>query len=742
MAAETELERLVVRLTGDSKDFTKSMEDSSKAAVAAAGKVEEAGKKVEGISSRMKALGQAALGTLTALGAGEWLKEAKNAYGEQAGAERKLKAALEVNGRTVNTLFKDYMDFAGGIQKVTVVADEMTLGLIKQAELLGVTGEAAKRAARNAIALGAVWDGQADGYIRMTALLEQGKLGRIGMLLGMGELEEGADKVAVAQEKLAKMFQFATKEAKSLGGQTKQLENNYNNLLEKFGAIIAETSKPVKTAVLDWGSKVTAMFEAMPKVVKQLIVAVAALALSFGSLVAIVGLAKVVKLAGAFVTVRTAVLAVLGTIPAIAMFILPWVAAAAAVVGLTKAVISLNAEASKLYKSLEDSLKAGKDLQNTQVKRFTEGTTQTMGKAGGMVFGEQKQEFLTKELAKAQKLMTGYQNNVNSTKKLISDNYIALDAMLGNKMLEQLNANLSEHEQMLGLAKDRTEQINAELMKLKAPAMDPQLIETIAELTRSLEIAAMTIGKTAEEAELLKLKLKGATDEMLANAEGLMRMNDQLKKQAELDANIKSTIAALEDEAAAFGNTADEIKLMKLQQQGANEEQLKTVKRLMDNNAACEKYTKQVERAKQIMEEFATPQEQAAVKLAELKELFDAGVLPIEAYERAVKSVQEALAKAGGEAKSAADSFDAAASGSAEAISRIAKFRESIKVNNKRGNVPGMPGQDANMPVPGRHGEANAPAGNREELGLFKQIVQILGKIADKPMVELEVADA
>lgn len=242
---------MVVRLMGDGTDYQSMLGEAQSATQAATSAIMAGGKSIEGISTSIRGFATAAVQSLAALGAVNWLKGALHSFQEQASVERQLTNIMEINGRQVETLMGQYQEFASAIQQTTTVADEQALALIKQAELFGVTGDAAMRAAKNAIALAAVHGGEAGGFVRQTAMLEQGKLGRLSMLLGMGELEEGTDKVAAAQEKLAKMFQFAQKESQSLGGQIKQLKNFYDDLMEDFGKVISEFTKPMRLEIID-----------------------------------------------------------------------------------------------------------------------------------------------------------------------------------------------------------------------------------------------------------------------------------------------------------------------------------------------------------------------------------------------------------------------------------------------------------------------------------------------------------
>jgi len=129
---------LKVRVLADTKKFTSQMKSVQS-------RVKEVGK---GVARAGKMISAVATTSITAFGA-----TSVKAFDEQAKAEGRLRAALVANGREVNTLFKDYAEFASALQQITTVGDESTLQMIQVSESMGLSGEQAKRSVKNAIAL-------------------------------------------------------------------------------------------------------------------------------------------------------------------------------------------------------------------------------------------------------------------------------------------------------------------------------------------------------------------------------------------------------------------------------------------------------------------------------------------------------------------------------------------------------------------------------------------------------------
>lgn len=265
---ETELERLVVRLTGDGEEYMRMLKQAQNETRETAQIVEQQGKVIESFGNKLTGFASGALSFLGSLGIRNWLNEAQAAYQEQYRADNRLRAMLEINGREVDKQFKRYQEFAAEMMNVAAAADETTIAMLQQAESMGVTGAAAERAVRNVIAA------QASGIhigIRQAVLLEQGVLGRLGRQLGNLGSGSEQEKIAKAQEKLTKMFGLAELQGKSA---FKQLGIAWGELMEDFGKSFNELMKPiveVKTAIINW-------FRSLSEGSKQAIVVLGAVA--------------------------------------------------------------------------------------------------------------------------------------------------------------------------------------------------------------------------------------------------------------------------------------------------------------------------------------------------------------------------------------------------------------------------------------------------------------------------------
>lgn len=281
---ETELERLVVRLTGDGEEYMRMLKQAQDQTRETAQIVEEQGKRIEGFSSNLRGFASSALSALAGLGIRNFLSESLAAWNEQEKAEKRLRAMYQVNERETEAAITRAKQFAEEMQNLTATADENTLAMLQQAEAMGVTGANAERAIRNVIAA------QAAGIhigVRQAALLEQGVLGRLGRQLG--DLGQGSEqeKIAKAQEKLKKMFALAELDGKSA---FKQLGVAWSELMEDFGKTFKQLMSPIvemKTSIINW-------FRSLSDGTKQFIVVLGGVVLAVLSISAAITTAGII----------------------------------------------------------------------------------------------------------------------------------------------------------------------------------------------------------------------------------------------------------------------------------------------------------------------------------------------------------------------------------------------------------------------------------------------------------------
>lgn len=313
---------LVAYVKANISDFKKKMNEVSQ-------KTEQVGKRMQDLGKSMSKYVTApiiAMGTVAVAN-----------YAKQEKAERKLAAAIRATGGDVNNNLKRFKDFASGLQGVTTVGDEVSLGMLQMATTMGLSADASERAVKNAIAMESAFGVSAESAMRYTAALEQGDATMLKRYIpALRDVKDESELVAKAQEILGNAFEVAKDDALTFGGQMAQLKNSAGDLMEEFGKVIAGAITPLIGALknaIKW-------MQGLDDRTKKIIAVVGGLAAAMGPLMIVLG---------TFVKTILPALVAGGKMVAASFFPIT-----AIVLGVYGAYKLLNIEASKTAKILDE----------------------------------------------------------------------------------------------------------------------------------------------------------------------------------------------------------------------------------------------------------------------------------------------------------------------------------------------------------------------------------------------------
>lgn len=251
MASETEVERLIVRLVGDTEDYQQKMDEANNTAQETGADVEEAGEKVEKLGGQLGTFAQNAASALASLGLGDMLRDA---FFEFANAEQvmiRMNAAIATNGGNVDELSARYDNFAVSVERSTGADGDAIRSSLMLAESMGVTGDAALLAAQNAVGLSAIYGGQADSYIRATAALENGDVALVRRILRLNDVADDAEVARIAYERMGAGMEIAEQMGQSSLGRLTILGHLYGDAMEEVGKAVAEAVQPAVEVLSD-----------------------------------------------------------------------------------------------------------------------------------------------------------------------------------------------------------------------------------------------------------------------------------------------------------------------------------------------------------------------------------------------------------------------------------------------------------------------------------------------------------
>ena len=259
MATKNIVGHLVYKVTGDSKELDTSLKGSQD-------RVAKFSKFV------MSALGIGgaviAIRGLIRIG-----KDLVAAYAVQEKAEASLSAAIRATGGDVDNLMEQYKTFASGIQDVTTVGDEQTLGLLQQAESLGIARDKMREAAQGAIGLSKAFGIDMNTALRGIALAYEGNYAQLSRYIpALRTASDEAERQAILQEAMANGFQIARAEAETSTGAMLQLQNAIGDLKEQGGRALADFMHPAVewlTQIVEQAVKATAEMTRLRELVKE-----------------------------------------------------------------------------------------------------------------------------------------------------------------------------------------------------------------------------------------------------------------------------------------------------------------------------------------------------------------------------------------------------------------------------------------------------------------------------------------
>lgn len=593
MAAETELERLVVRLVGDGSSYMAMLKGAEQ--------------ENEKVVNRVEELGKSAAGFLGALGVKEFLAEAKSEWQASETAVFKLNSVLKANGEDVKSLSSNYQEFATNLQKVTVYSDEQVLGLVKVAETFELTGDAAKRAVKDAMALAAATDTSAEAAIRLTNAIEQGDVERAQMYSRMIPQLRGVKdeaEFAAKYQKLVAAGQITLQDELTTGaGRAKAFANQWSDSLEEIGKAYSQVANPVKIV------KRTTMdlWNSMGEGAKE-------------STIAVVGWASNVTLAITSLTAISTLLPDLkGNLLAVAKNPFAWAAVATVVVGnLTRELMSTTKVAKDLEKQLDALGEASKGYREAI---GTSTNLRVEAAAGRKDELEKLRSDVQKQLQQAEQIEERLKSaRPNFATRAAS----AISGGVGGPVagdVERFRAQADAAKKETEAWRQQLERVNAEVEKIGRQA-NKAAIERAVEDTRK---AAQNAGLDADQLARKDLVDKGADRAQLAELDRLTSIR-----------KVKEQIASLEKDAKYAGQNEHDKMVNQARDSGADDEDIKRLEHLQHEKDINEELAK-------TREELKDPQDKLAEGVEKLNEMYDRGGLSADEYARAMENLRNKI---------------------------------------------------------------------------------------------------
>lgn len=713
MASEQEIEALIVRMIGDGSDFQNMLVEASSHSEEAARHVEEAANRIEGFGEKLEGFAHKAVSALKATAEFEFLAHAFEAFEGREQTMLRLSAAIDVNGRAVESTTAQYKAFAAETAHSSLSTAEDTLKLLAKAEAYNLTGEAAEKAVKGALAIAAVNETEASATLRLTAALAKGDIEQAMHMARLVPQLRGVTNEQEFLEKAQKLTEVGMKtmelQSKSSEGAVHHLGAAWRGLQKDLGEVVAAGAKPAIEAL----TSLMQIVRSMPDWLKTSTVAIIAMSAAVTTL----GLA--IPLVTSAVTAAKASIMVFGA-SLLANPMTAWVVVVGAAIA---AIYALGAVARSQLSAVKDfnmELELSGQLRNKLVSQQTDRTAGVLkGITGFKGSREDKQHLVKDQLALAEKNAQGYERElkrINEEQEKMGTFFTSGSAM-GQKW-KTMNQEIEQTKSLLDVARNSVTALKAEMEKIS----DKELLAEIGELSDKLFEQIDTFGMTAEEAERYALKQKGATDQQLEAVDKYIHKLAELKKAEEIESAVDKTIGSLREQIDTFGMSSEEAEVYKLKLMGASDTQIEMAASLERQLSAMNDWQAAMDEGEKVTEDNMSKHEKFQREQEKLNDLLAQGAITAETYARAIVKAADdttALAHANG-----------VLAGSADAIQKrqdqkdrlsFAPYSEAFK---DAGKIDGA-----------AKGSAAAAQRHQESAGLLRDIREAVRK--DKPTVKL-----
>lgn len=272
--ADSIIDNLIVRIMGDGSQFQKTMQDAAATTEATSPRIASSLKFIENAVKSIQTASSEAMQALEAIGAERMLRSAFGMFAETETATIKLKAAIKANGGAVDETLARYREFAKALKAATGASSDETLELLRTAEAMGFTGEAAERMVKNSNLLAAGGSTSADTAMRIMTELAKGNTRQA---MHWAHHIQGLRGVRDETEFLAKVNNFMniglTQQGEILNsteGVMKRFSGTVKGITKQFGEYVAEGVKPA----VKWMTELLGNFTKIDEQTKRVIVGI------------------------------------------------------------------------------------------------------------------------------------------------------------------------------------------------------------------------------------------------------------------------------------------------------------------------------------------------------------------------------------------------------------------------------------------------------------------------------------
>jgi hypothetical protein len=260
----------------------------------AVNKIKEVAKETGALEAKSKT----ATKTLTqvwiaaAAGLAVYIKATSNALKEYLAAEKaetSLTAALKTRGIATKENIASMGKLAKEMERLTGMEDDSVKGLIAYGLNLGISSDRMDEAVKSAIGLSKSLNIDVNQAMKLVSGAMDGNVDGLARLIpGMRDAKTEGEKLAYVNEAIASGWTKATDEMRTTEGALLKMKNDFGNLKEAIGNLIAKAITPVIKAI----SYMLEGFLSFPDAAQKTIIAIGLIVTGIMSIVTAVKLAR------------------------------------------------------------------------------------------------------------------------------------------------------------------------------------------------------------------------------------------------------------------------------------------------------------------------------------------------------------------------------------------------------------------------------------------------------------------
>lgn len=367
--------------------------------------------------------------------------------------------------------------------------------------------------------------------------------------------------------------------------------------------------------------------------------------------------------------------------------------------------------------------------------------------------GDERAAAITTETAAIEEQMTQLRNWKESQEQFLNRGGMEahaerINAWLGSMVGLQTESAAAAEAARLDISgtADRLATLEATMARLNelgrqnaTAAADPAVVKRGTDLIKNLRTQIETIGMTADQAMIYKAAEQGLTQAHRQEAEALL----ELKKAYDAINGVREMNKELEEHLQTLGLTADEVKLLRMEREGANATDVRTARALIGMNQDMERHNNLLKEAQQVADKYATAEERYGKEMGELNRLYAERVISEELYIRATNQIAQKLAEEQAQAEKTAaahEKLDSVLTNSAAGRARIREYLDTTFGDGSfaAGSAP-MPQARGQRPLPvdARHrpgGDVSLPGQptRDREQELLRGIITAITDLADR----------